>query len=110
MNFNRYCKNCGHHIEFQYGEATGYCPVCDREIYKAGTIAGYVKDARIKQLKAMHTLMCQANDEGIYMSWIYTMPDAPTEDDFIDIAINDDDYEACFDTFVRLIQHNGNRW
>ena len=110
MDMARYCKACGHHIDFQYGEATGYCPICDKEIYRAGTIPGYVKYARIKQLKAMHELMCQANDEDIHMSWIYTMPDCPTEEDFIDIAMDDDDYNACFDAFVKLIQKEGNRW
>ena len=80
MDFNRYCKECGHHIEFPYGEMTAYCPVCDKEIERKDTITGHTRDARIKQLKAMHALMCEANDESIYMSWIYTMPDCPSED------------------------------
>lgn len=110
MDFNKYCRICGHHINFQYGEMTGYCPICDREVDRKSTIEGYTRDARIKQLKAMHQLMCQANDESIYMSWIYTMPDCPTEDDFIDIAMDDDDYNACFDAFAKLIKYDGNRW
>ena len=36
-------------------------------------LAKCTKDARIKQLKAMHELMMLANDEDIYMTWIYTM-------------------------------------
>lgn len=99
-----------HHIEFQYGEVTGYCPICDKERTRKDTIAGYVRDARISQLKAMHDLMCEANDENIYMSWIYTMPDCPTMEDLVDIAMNDDDYNACFDTFIKLIKDDGNRW
>lgn len=110
MDMNRYCRTCGHHINFQYGEMTAYCPICDKEIKRENTISGWTRDARISQLKAMHDLMCEANDERIYSSWIYTMPDAPTMEDFIDIAMNDDDYNACFDAFVRLIQKEGNRW
>ena len=110
MDFNNYCKTCGHHIEFQYGEMTGYCPICDKEIKRKDTVAGYTRDARIKQLKAMHTLMCYANDEHLYYSWVYTMPDEPSEEDFIDIAMNDDDYNACFDAFIKLIKYDGNRW
>ena len=82
MDFNKYHKECGHHIEFQYGQMTGYCPVCNKEVERKDTIAGYTRDSRINQLKAMHALMLEANDERIYMSWIYTMPDCPSEDDF----------------------------
>ena len=110
MDFNKYCKECGHHIEFQYGEMTAYCPVCDGEITRKDTIDGYTRDARINQLKAMHKLMCNANDENIYMTWIYLMPDCPSEDDFVDIAISDEQYNECFDLFVKLIAKTGNRY
>ena len=110
MDMNRYCKNCGDIVEFPYGEATTHCSTCDKEIERQDAIAGWTREARINQLKAMHELMCSANDEMIYMSWIYTMPDCPSEEDFIDIAMNDDDYNACFDTFIRLIQKDDNRW
>ena len=110
MDFNRYCKECGHHIEFQYGEKTAYCPICDKEIERKDAIAGFTRDARVKQLKAMHALMAEANDENIYMSWIYTMPDSPSEDDFLFIAMNDKSYNELFDKFVRLIAKEGNRY
>ena len=110
MDMNRYCKTCGHHIEFQYGEATAYCPVCNKAIERKDTVAGWTRSARITQLKAMHTLMTQANDENIYMSWIYTMPDCPSEEDFIDIAMDEEQYNDCFNKFVKLIQKDGNRW
>ena len=58
----------------------------------------------------MHALMCEANDESIYMSWIYTMPDCPSEDDFLYIAMDDKNYNECFDKFVRLIAKDGNRY
>ena len=69
-----------------------------------------ILNARINQLKAMHSLMCEANDENIYMTWIYVMPDCPTEDDFSFIASDDEQYNECFDTFVRLIAKKGNRY
>lgn len=110
MDTNRYCKRCGHKIEFQYGEMKGYCPVCDEEIERKDTIAGYTLDARMSQLKAMHDLMCEANDEHIYMTWIYLMPDCPSIEDIRDIAISDEQYNECFDLFVKLIAKSGNRY
>ena len=70
----------------------------------------YTKHARVAQLKAMHELMINANDEGIYMTWIYRMPDEPIEEDFEYIAESDEEYTACFDLFVKLIAKEGNRW
>ena len=58
----------------------------------------------------MHQLMCEANDEDIYMTWIYVMPDGATEEDFMDIAMDDEQYNECFDLFVKLIVKKGNRW
>ena len=31
----------------------------------------WIMKSRIESLKAMHTLMINANDERIYMTWIY---------------------------------------
>lgn len=109
MDFNRYCKKCGHHIEF-HGEITSYCPICNKNVERKDTIPGYTRDARVAQLKAMHQLMCEANDENIYMTWIYVMPDGATDEDFKDIAMDDEQYNECFDLFVRLIKNKGNRW
>lgn len=106
----RYCKICGHHVEFQYGEFHGHCPICNKEIERKETISAYTRNKRIAQLHAMHNLMQHANDEDIYMSWIYLMPDCPSEGDFVDIAINDKIYNECFDLFVKLIAKNGNRY
>ena len=110
MDFNHYCKECGDPIEFEYGKTIAYCPTCKKEIERKDTIAGYTRDARVAQLKAMHQLMCEANDEDIYMSWIYTMPDCPSDEDFIDIAMDDEQYNECFDKFVKLIAKSGNRY
>lgn len=35
----RYCKECGHHLNFPYGENKGYCPICDKEVTDKDTIA-----------------------------------------------------------------------
>ena len=110
MDFNRYCRSCGHHIEINFEKFVGYCPVCDKTLGPADVIQGYRRDIRVRQLKAMHELMREANDENIYSSWIWEMPDEPSEDDFVNIAMNDQDYNACFDLFVKLIAKDGNRW
>lgn len=106
----RYCRECGHHIEFQYGTRTAYCPICDKEIDVKDSISKHTRDARVNQLKAMHELMTEANDEGIYMTWICLVPDCPSEEDFIYIAIDDKQYNECFDLFVKLIANKGNRY
>ena len=110
MSLSHYCKKCGYRIKFQYGSETAYCPNCNKDIERKETIAGYTRDARVSQLKAMHNLMMEANDESIYMTWIYRMPDCPSEEDFIDIAMDDEEYNACFDLFVKLIAKKGNRY
>lgn len=110
MNLKRYCKECGNEVEFKYDPNTTYCDHCKREITRKETIAGYTRDARVSQLKAMHNLMLEANDERIYMTWIYMMPDCPSEEDFIDIALDDKQYNECFDLFVKLIANKGCRY
>ena len=59
---------------------------------------------RADQLKQMHNLICHANDENIYDTWIILgIPDEPQEDDFYSIAEDDEDYNAICDLFVKLI-------
>ena len=70
----------------------------------------FTKQARITQLNLMHRLMIEANDENIYMAWILLMPDEPTDEDFEDIAMDDEAYNECFDLFVELIAQKGNRY
>lgn len=113
MDFNRYCKNCGckvEEIDPVDGNRAFKCECTDGLLNYKEVIPGFTKDARITQLKAMHTLMLEANDEGIYMSWIYLMPDCPSEEDFESIALDDEQYNECFDKFVRLIAKDGNRY
>ena len=104
------CRNCGNKINFGCEEKTVRCTGCSKEIARKDTIASWTLEARMAQLKAMHELMCNANDEGLYMSWIYLMPDGATEEDFRDIAFDDEMYNECFDLFVDLVKYKGNRW
>lgn len=104
------CRTCTHPVTTNPETNTAYCPKCDKELTPKETIGSWTFGARVDQLRAMHTLMQNANDEGIYMSWIYTMPDGATEEDFMDIALNDEDYNECFDAFIKLIKKEGNRW
>jgi hypothetical protein len=113
MDFNRYCKHCGSEVEEVDpvdGQRAFRCECTDKPLNYKEVIPGFVRYARITQLKAMHQLMLEANDEDIYMTWIYRMPDCPTEEDFIDIALDDEQYNGCFDLFVKLIARDGNRY
>ena len=103
------CRECTSKIEFKGGDVA-YCPTCNKELTPKQTITSWKLEARTNQLRAMHELMCNANDENIYMSWIYLMPDGATEEDFKDIALDDALYNECFDVFVKLIRKEGNRW
>ena len=107
---NRYCKRCGVLLNFEYGITQTYCAGCNTSVQRVDTIAECTRNSRIRQLKAMHDLMCEANDESIYMTWIYRMPDCPSEEDFEYIAMSDEEYNVCFDLFVKLISKNGNRY
>ena len=62
-------------------------------------------NTRLSQIKAMHELMKCADDEEIYMAWITTgCPDEPSEDDFISIAENDEEFKYSFKLFLKLIK------
>ena len=110
METKYYCRNCGAEIEVEYGIELYVCSECKKKIEYKDLMRSCTLDARISQLKAMHDLMCEANDEHIYMSWIYIMPDCPSKEDFIDIAMDDEQYNECFDHFVKLVKKEGNRW
>ncbi len=103
------CRECANEVQINE-DNTAYCPACNKELTPKETISSWKLDARMDQLRAMHTLMCNANDEMIYMSWINLMPDGATEDDFKYIALSDESYNECFNFFVKLIKKEGNRW
>lgn len=58
---------------------------------------------RIQKLKAMHEMMLNVSDEDYYMTWIYTVPDCPSEYDFEDIASDDEEYKHVEEVFKKLI-------
>ena len=104
------CRHCSTEIEFNSDGLYAQCNNCNKDLQSKEIISTWNLEARMKQLAAMHELMCQANDEMIYMSWIILMPDGATEEDFKDIALDDEQYNECFDFFVKLIKKEGNRW
>lgn len=114
MDSKTYCKKCGRvvviELDSEDNKLLYKCECTDKPLTRKEVIRGFTRNVRVKQLKAMHELMTLANDEGIYMSWIYTMPDEPSEEDFIDIAMDDEQYNECFDAFVRLIANKDNRY
>ena len=67
------------------------------------------KEMRVAQLKAMHEVMLNANNENIYMSWIITVPDCPSDDDFEFIAENDENYNEVCDLFISLVSKKSYR-
>ena len=66
----------------------------------------YKKD-RIELLKAMHRIVCCFNHEDAYIRWINLVPDCPSEDDFADMAEDDDDMNDAAKLFRTLIKWYG---
>ena len=64
---------------------------------------------RADQLEAMHKVICLANDEGIYLTWILLVPDEPSREDFEDMAENPATYNEVCDLFKRLVNKPGFR-
>ena len=58
---------------------------------------------RIRKLKAMHEMVLNIDDEEYYMTWIYTVPDCPSEYDFEDIASDEEEYKHVEELFKKLI-------
>lgn len=67
---------------------------------------------RLNAIIAMHIMVINMNDEGAYMTWIYLVPDEPSEWDFIDFAMDDDGTESndLFDEAVDLFKRLWNRY
>lgn len=67
---------------------------------------------RLNAIIAMHIMVCNMNDEGAYMTWIYVVPDEATEWDFIDFAQNDEGTEEnkLFDEAVDLFKKLWNEY
>lgn len=104
------CRDCTNTVATNPETNTAYCENCKRELAPKETIGSWRLEARMDQLRAMHTLIQNANDESIYMSWIYTMPDGATEEDFKDIALDDEMYDECWAAFLKLVKKEGMKW
>lgn len=58
---------------------------------------------RKEQAKAMHEIITALNNENAYASWVYLMPDCPTEEDFQDFAENPSMFDELCNKFVNLL-------
>lgn len=63
--------------------------------------------ARFEILKMMHELVINMNNENAYMSWIYLVPDEATEEDFMDIAEDESDFDEVCHMFNVLVRKYG---
>lgn len=70
----------------------------------------YTVKMRAQQLEFMHQLMLLANDEELYWRWATLVPDGATNEDFCDIAEDDEDYNEVCDLFSVLIAKKGMRY
>lgn len=66
-------------------------------------------NSRIATLKAMDTIMRNAEDEQVTMAWLMGgIPDDADEDDFKDIAADDVYYDIC-ECFSHLVSAYSHR-
>lgn len=106
-NDKDYCKACGSVIDFNYKETT-ICPVCNTELTAENVVPGWRMETNVTRLKAMHDLMCEANAESIYMTWATLgVPDCPSEQDFFEIALDEEECKEIFELFKELINKKG---
>lgn len=106
----KYCKECGSLVAFEYGATETDCPNCGKVSYDK-TMHTFTLEIRMTQLKAMDEIMSNANDEYIQFAWFTDgIPNGPSEDDFFSVALQDEDYNEIFDLFVELIAKKGVRY
>ena len=68
----------------------------------------YKTKFRVKQLKAMHKMVLTASHDGIFSEWIMEgIPDEPREEDFINIAKDDEEYWRVVELFQLLVNERG---
>jgi hypothetical protein len=61
------------------------------------------RNERLEAVKLMHETMICMNNENAYFTWIWTMPDCPTEEDFEWFADDEYQYNDLYGTFLRLV-------
>ena len=62
-----------------------------------------ITEIRATQAKAMHEIISSLNNENAYASWIYLMPDSPTEEDFQDFGENPEMFNELCNKFANLL-------
>ena len=62
------------------------------------------EEFRWPQIKAMDNFIRQTTDESVWMTWIMTVPDEATEEDYRIIARSDELYKSVCDLYVKLVQ------
>lgn len=55
-----------------------------------------------KLVKKMHKYVINSGDEELYMRWIYLVPDEPSDQDFIDIADDPEEYHDVLELFAKI--------
>ena len=63
-----------------------------------------MKQSRIDDLKAMDRLMRSMNNEEAFMCWICIFPDGAIEDDYADIAEDEEQFEECVLEFLSVMR------
>jgi hypothetical protein len=59
---------------------------------------------KLDMVRAMHNIILRMNNEEAYMTWIYQMPDEPSEDDFEWFADpeNEESFKDLTQLFIKL--------
>lgn len=55
------------------------------------------------KLEAMHNMLIYVDDEDYYYTWINLIPDGATQEDFIEIAEDEELYKEAEELFKKLI-------
>ena len=66
-------------------------------------------EMRFNLLKAMHEYVRFIDDERAYMTWIYEVPDCPSDMDFRDIAEDQEMWEDVCHLFGELVKEYDNK-
>lgn len=66
-----------------------------------------VRGGRAKLVEAMNNIIIAINDESAYCSWIYLVPDEATQEDFNDIAADEDMFSDVCVLFRKLLKKYG---
>lgn len=62
-------------------------------------------ESRTELLQKLDSVMRNMNDEECYMTWILTVPDEATKEDFEDIAADDEFFTEVLNLFSELFDY-----